>query len=303
MTDDAQLEDDDVRILDKFSSVNSYFCRGVVERLTGDVSEFRFKLVRMLEQAWEILQQRFPDGDQDILRPDSAAAQFSFALVSLLATYEGRAGPLNAASFTSALVDVFGEGNTLRRIALLDGFVRGDERIRIDFRGLRVEDCLFRSVDVWNCHYDEHTLFAKCRFMHCSGTFSKASGILSADFQPDCQFDAEFERIYEAGNKKIQNTEGQNIESIRSFIADFYKQGGFQKKGKDNIERYYGFSNCSVPFGKIYKAMKKHNVIEEVDQGRWIDVRISNKASAAAEKFLTQGVLGGPLKAVALDLR
>jgi len=297
------IDSDDIKIFNKYCSMNSPFCVGIISRVTWDASEFHFRLLQMYEQGIQVIAADFSDEDSDLMQPESAASQFSFALVSLVAAFQTRSGPLAAANFTQALREVFGEGTKLRRIALLDGFVREEERLRLDFRGLQVEDCLFHAVDIWSCQYDSGSVFSRCRFMNCPGVRSKASGVDLATFQPDCHLDAEFERVYAEGTKKLKGTETQNLDAIRSFVSDFYKQGGFRRINRPNVERYYGSSNSVVPFNRLYRLMKKHGVIEEEDHGNYLEVRIANAAREAAEKLITQGVLGGPLRKVAVGLR
>lgn len=305
LVEGAGVDKDDIRVYNRFCSMNSPFCQGIVSRVTIPATDFRFRLIQMYEQAWDVIEKDFPAPEEEleILEPDSAVAHFSFALVSLLAAYETRLGPLASESFTSALREVFGVGDVLRRVALLDGFIREEERLKIDFRGLRVEECLFHSVDIWSCQFDEGTVFSRCRFLNCAGVFSRASGVHLATFEPDCQVDAEFERVYASGNKKIRSTETQNIEAIKTFVADFYRQGGFRRITKDNIERYYGHSGTGIPFNRIYRLMKRYAVIEEESRGNYVEVRIAREAAPAAERLITQGVLSGRLRDVAVDLR
>jgi hypothetical protein len=302
---EVPVDEDDGRIYSKFCSINSPFCQGVVERLGFDPSELRLHLVRMNEEAWELLEasERFHSQDLEILDPDSTIAHFSFALVSLLATFEARHGSVDARAFTDGLGEVFGARNRLGRMALLDGFVREEERLRVDFRGLKIEDCLFHSFDIWNCQFDDGTVFSRCRFMNCAGVFSRSSGMQNATFEPGCQFDADFERTLAAGNEKIQGSEAQNIESIRSFIDDFYRSGGFRVISVENLERYYGESNSVVPFKKLYRFMKRCGVVSEEDKGHYVNVSITREASASAERLITQGVLTGQLAEVAVGLR
>lgn len=304
MESERPIDEDDIRVFNKFCSINSPFCRGIVERLSGDASDLRFRLIRMNELAWELIGDgRFPTEDGNVLDPDSAIAHFSSALIALLATFEAQHGAVSMRSFTDGLVEVFGKPGMLTKMALLDGFVREEERLRVDFRGLAVDSCLFHSVDFWNCQFDQGTVFSRCRFMNCSGVYSKSSGVGYATFNPDCQFDADFERVLASGNQKVQSTEAQNIDAVRSFVSDFYKQGGFHRKRRDQLERFYGYSNSVIPFKKMYRLMKQHGVVQEEDRGHYTDVRISRDASAAAERLITQGVLSGPLEAIIVGLR
>jgi hypothetical protein len=296
------LGEDDIRIFNKYCSMNSPFCLGLARRISSDSKDVNFRLLQIYEQGLEVIDTHFSEDDRDIGQPESAAARFSFAIVSLVAAFQTLAGSLVASNFTSALCEVFGRGSVLSRMALLDGFVRDEERIRIDFRGLRFEDCLFHAVDIWSCQFDANSSFSRCRFMSCLGVFSKGSGIREATFEPDCHLDAEFERVFAEGQERIKSTQGQNLDAIRSFISDFYRQGGFRRISYRNLERYYGSSNSFVPFKQLYRLMKKHGVISEEDHGHYTEVRVASRAQQAAEKLITQGVLGGALRDVAGSL-
>jgi hypothetical protein len=299
---DTPITVEDVRIMGKFCALNSPFCRGIVDRLALQDSDFYFKLIQMNEQATSIIsEQLFPE-DLDILIPDSAVAQFSYALVSLLAAHEARNQPLQRDRFTEALRQVFGSNQALRGVALLDGFVRDDERIRIDFRDLHVEDCLFRAVDVWNCAYNADTVFSRCRFMNCPGTFASSSGMQDATFDTTCQLDEEFERIYARGHNKVRHTQDQHTDAIKSFLEDFYRQAHFRPKVYERLERFYGKSSSVVPFKKLYPIMRRFGVIEEHDTGRFLEVAVAKSAMAAAEQLITQNILSGALEDVAIEL-
>ncbi|GBR21886.1 hypothetical protein AA0616_2137 [Komagataeibacter nataicola NRIC 0616] len=297
------INEEDVRILNKYCSMSSSFCLALTRKLSVSAHDFYFRILAMHEEGQEVIREKFSEDDQKILQPDSVTARFSFALVSLVAGFLDSSRSLDASNFTAALCEVFGNGSTVRRIALLDGFVRDEERIRLDFRGLRFEECLFHAVDIWSCQYDAKSSFSECRFMSCSGVFSKGSGVALATFEPNCILDIEFEQVFTEGRKKIQGTEDQSIDAIRSFVSDFYRQGGFRPISRENIERYYGASNSVVAFKQIYRLMKRHNVIIEENQGHYVEVRIAKSVHQMAEKLITQGTLGGALRDVASSLR
>ncbi|HEX8480945.1 MAG TPA: hypothetical protein VF650_03485 [Allosphingosinicella sp.] len=300
---DVPIDEEDIRIFTKFCAFNTPFCCGLVERLHYDDLEFYLKLMQMNEQATAVIAEGFPAEDADILRPDSAKAKFSYAVVSLLAAHESRNQPLQRERFTEALKQVFGGDRSLKGVVLLDGFVRDDERIRIDFRDVHVENSLFRAVDVWNCTYNKETVFSYCRFMNCPGSFAPSSGMQDATIDATCQVDEDFERTYARGHIKTRSTQDQNIEAIKSFIEDFYRQAHFRAVNKLNLERFYGKSNSVVPFKRLFALMKRHKVIDERDKGHYVEVAVARTAMAAAEQLITQNMLASPLEEIAIELR
>lgn len=298
-----KLDRDDVRIINKFCSGSSTFCREIAARCSSDAGEYKLKLIEMYDQATLLTASNTLPGEDDILRAESSIAQFSSSIVSLIAMYESREGHISAKRLTTSLLEVFGSGLRLYNMAILEGFVRDEEKLRIDFRGLTVENCLFHSVDIWNCQFDEKTIFIKCRFVNCVGTFARSSGMHMAIFSPDCQLDSAFERIYSQGNKHVQNTEARSVAAIRSLLNDFYRQGAFRRVSKENLERYFGQANSGVPFTKMYRIVKKQGIIEEIDRGNFTEVKICEGAASVVERMITQGVVGGILSQVVIDLR
>jgi len=297
------LDADDVRIFTKLCALNTPFCRGINNRLALEDTEFYLMLIQMNEQVASLISRDFLPEDSEILRPDSAAAKFSYAMVSLLAAHEARNQPLQKEQFTNGLKQVFGDDRSLKGVVLLDGFVHDEERVRIDFRDLRVEDSLFRAVDIWNCDYNVESVFSRCRFINCSGSFASSSGMNHATFDSSCQLDDVFEHTYAHGRKRVSNTHEQNIDSIKSFVEDFYKQAHFRQISYDNIERYYGKSNSVIPFKKLYNLMKIHGIVEERNKGNYTQISIAKSAMVAAEQLITQNWLSGPLEKIAIELR
>jgi hypothetical protein len=297
------IGESDVRVLNKFCGMNSLFSRGIASRLTLDTSDFRLKLIEMYDQGKGVIAASFLPEDLEMLRPDSAVAQLSFALLSLLVAFETRNGATIGMGFTEAVREVFGEGDALRDFAILDGFVREEERLRLDFRGLTVEGCLFQAFDLWDCSFDSESVFTRCRFMGCAGIFSKGTGVQYANFRSDCIFDVDFERVYASINKKIATTEAQNIEAIRAFVWEFYRGGGFIRVKRHVVESRYGAANNYVSFKNMYNLMRRRKIVEEVNQRSFVDVRICRSAVSACEKLITQGVLSSPLKELAIELR
>lgn len=304
LSSDRVISESDVRVLNKFCGMNSLFSRGVAGRLGLNASDFRFKLIELYDRGREVILTSFAPEDSEILRPDSALAQFSFALLSLLVAFEGRDGATVGVGFTEAIREVFGEGNRLEGLAILDGFIREEERLRLDFRGLAVDGCLFQAFDLWDCTFDAQSVFTRCRFVACSGIYSKSTGVQHANFRSDCIFDADFEKVYAAINKKIATTEAQNIEAVRSFVWEFYRGGGFIRLKRHVVESKYGSANNYVPFKTMYALMKRRGIIEELStQKQFVDVRVCRSAISACEKLITQGVLSSPLKELAIELR
>lgn len=300
---EPNLDWDDVKIINKLCSGSSTFCREIAARCSSDPGEYKLKLIQMYDQATALIASSALSGEDDILRPESSIAQFSSSIVSLIAMYESQDGNLSVERLTNSLLEVFGSGFRLYNMAILEGFVRDEEKLRIDFRGLTVENCLFHSLDIWNCQFDEKTIFTNCRFVNCVGVFARSSGMHLAIFSPDCQLDSTFERIYSQGNKSLQNTEARIIAAIRSFLGDFYRQGAFRRVSKENLERYFGQANSGVPFSKIYRIAKRQGIIEEMDRGLFVEVKICESAVGIVEKMITQGVVGGIISQVIVDLR
>ncbi|WP_272010573.1 hypothetical protein [Roseovarius sp. ZX-A-9] len=298
----ASLELADIRIMNKYCNSNSLFSQGVVQRFDGDELSFFVRLLEMNAESWVVAEATLPSPDLDILRPDSAIAQFSFAIVGLLATYVSESGSLDAERFTNGVCEIFMEDGVVRKMAILDGFFKEEERIRIDFRGRHWDQCLFHSVDIWSCQFDSETKFSGCKFQHCEGVYNKASGVMDAHFEPNCIFDDVFEKIYSVGNQKVQSDEARVVEDVKSFVSDFHSQGAFWKKNLENLERFYGQSNPSIPFKKLMRQMRRSGVIVEKDMGHYVDVTLSNEAIEAAERLITQGVLEGVLRDAVVEL-
>lgn len=296
------LQAGDIRILNKYCNANSLFSAGLVNRYANGEEAFRIRLLELNVESVVVIHATMPSQDLDILNHESALAQFSFSLVSLLSTFESRHGSLEMEPFTNALVEIFEENGAIRNMAILDGYFKEGQRIKIDFRGLALNNCLFHSVDIWNCLYDDKSDFAQCKFQHCEGVFSKDSGISEANFGSSCIVDETFENIWASGHKKIETNEAKIIEAVKSFVSDFHRQGAFWKKNLENIERYYGQSNSTVPFKKMMRAMRKVGIISEKDMGHHIDVTISKNAIASAEQLITQGLVNGPIERVVIAL-
>lgn len=282
------LSADDIKIYNKYCSANSSFAQEIVERWTAGSDEFRIRLLDLKDAASVIIQATLPKEDWDILSPESAAAQFSFSIVSMLAIQTLATGQGDIQEFTDALTEIFEEDGTIKSMAILDGFVLGEERMRVDFRGKTIEDCLFHSIDFWNCKFDDKTTFKNCRFMKCGRTFVRSNGAHEATWD-DCQFDAEFEETFERGQDKVENSEFKKLQAIKSLISDFYRAGGFRPISKENIQQYYGQSNSVVPFNKLYKTLRNAEILTETNKGHFLEVRIAREAMDACERLITQG--------------
>lgn len=298
LTTDRTLVKQDILIFNKYCTANSMFCRGIVERIEKDDDVFGMALINYHANGEALILTEFVEDDKDILMPTSALSQFSFSLITLLAKYELDDGHLNNERFNVMLRNIFSSHGEVLRMSVMDIFIHDDKRfkIKLDFRGLKLKECLFHSVDIGNCMYDLETEFRDCRFIKCSGNFPKASGITRETFI-DCHMDEEFEQKFSSAERRME----EQIESIKadvtSFVLDFYSSGEFKSYTKDFVERHYKKSNPRVPFKKMYKIMTELEIIEEVpDKQKRVYISINRKSVKAVERLAGNGVLAGALQ-------
>lgn len=301
-----KLDDDlsipDIRLFNEFSGANNLFNSGLVERFSGDESDFRLQIIDTLERGILTIGKGLSASDSDLLKAESISAEFTFSCVSLVSSYCIEIGRQDVRAVSAGITDIFKHDGALRNLVILDGVLKDDRRLRMDFRDLLVENCLFNAFDFWNCQFNERTVFSRCRFSNCTGVYSRSTGVDLVTFNSDCQFDEEFERILADGNKRRATTAEQVVESVRSFVSDFHKNGGFRKVNLKNLERYYSQSHSIVPFKKMYSIMKRNSIVIEHDKGHYVEVSISSSAAVAAERLITQAVLMDPIDAVAYAL-
>jgi hypothetical protein len=295
------LNKSELRLLNRFGTAGSLFTTGIVSRFVGDESEFMLKIIDLLNHGWAIIKEYLPQHENDFFNLESFIAQFTHACVGLLCAFITRSESASTDQIDKGLKELFFTNGALRNVVILDGLVGDEYKIRLNFKGLRVENCTFNSMDFWSCQFDSQTRFVDCKISGCTGAIPKDSTIRLASFQ-NCQFDDDFESAMADLNRRIDNTAEKALDAIRSFISDFHRQGGFRKIKLSNLERYYGQSNSAVPFRRIYQLMRKHGVVVEIDMGRFTEVAIAPKAAVAAERLITQAVLDTPLSWVANDI-
>jgi hypothetical protein len=299
---DRLLDFSEVHIFAKYCQLNSDFCRSIIRRVSHlDDDTFLLRIVALLESGTGLIATASAE-ETNLFDPDSLAARFSNALASLVLTRVSAHGGVDRHDLTRAICDAFQKEGSLRDLAILDGFVRDGEPVRFDFRKLRVEHCLFRAVDIWNCTYDSETEFSNCRFEGCQGQFAKSSGMAQATFQDTCQFDEVFQRIFAQGDARINSSNEQIFLSIKSFLEDFYRQARFRNVNTKNLERYYGQSSSTTPFKKLYRLMKNLEIIGETNHGHYTDAYVEPDVRADAERLITQSVLSGKIEGLAREL-
>ena len=294
----------DVLIFNKYCSANSIMCRGLSLRLGSDSDVFGLNIIGFHFTGERLIEQELEDSESNILKPGSAASQFSYSLISLIVAQMSLKGDLSTEALTKMLIDIFSSSDkTISRMAIIDGVHTGDRRFRLDFRGLTFVECLFHSIDIWSCQFDEASNFQRCRFISCDGIRSRDSGITENTFDMNCVFDEVFERVFAKGQTRVVDAQEKVKTDILSFVSDFYSSGRFEDFTEDYIAKHYSRTNPTVPIKKMIQAFKRNGVLVRNPRKRdtyWH--MVADDAKASIERLVTQGVLSGSLKKIAQDL-
>ena len=295
----------DIQIFNKYCNANSTMCQGLALRLGDDIDAFGLCIIGLQFTGERLIAQDLEDQESNILTPSSAASQFSYSLISLIVAQLSLKNNLSTSSLTKALTDIFSsDGKTISRMAIMDGVHTGDTRFRLDFRGLTFVECLFHSIDIWSCQFDQDSKFIRCRFIACDGVRSKDDGITGDTFDATCMLDDVFEKAFEIGETKITDTQEKIKSDITAFVSDFYSSGRYDVYTEDYIERHYNESNPAIKAKKMIQVFRRHGVLVSSDRknrskGEWF--MMSEEAKPSIERLITQGVLSGVLKRIATE--
>lgn len=294
----------DILIFNKYCIANSTMCRNLALRLGDDADEFGLHVIGLQLTGERLIAQDLGENETDILSSGSAASQFSCSLISLIVSRLELDNNLSTTSLTKALINIFSsDGQTISQMAIMDGVHSGETRFRLDFRGLCFVECLFHSIDIWSCQFDQTTSFSRCRFIACDGVRSKDSGITGDTFDATCMFDEAFKRAFDVGQKKVVSAQEKIKSDITAFVSDFYTNGRYNTFTDDYIERHFNESNPTIRPKKMIQTFRKYGVLvpseKKVTKGNWL--MMSDHAKPSIERLITQGVVSGVLKKIATD--
>jgi hypothetical protein len=243
-------------------------------------------------------------GENNILSLDSAATEFSWAVFSLMCAYLQYRKRFDTGTLSAWIKSLYSENGQISRLALLAGFSGDGWGVRLDFKGVKLSECLFQAVNIWDFHYDAGTEFQRCRFVNCVGVRRRDGGISVATFHASCIKDDVFESVFSAGQEKVEDAQERIKKDILSFVADFYSSGQFSEWTDDYIKKHYLRANPVVPFKRLFAIFKEYGLLVRNDKKRdRISYLISIEDRPSVERLVTQGVISGKLKEIAVALR
>lgn len=299
-----ELDGVDIGILRKYCTPGTFFCVELAKRLGSDDDDFGLRLVELRESGENIIERTMPPGENNILSLDSAATEFSWAVFSLMCAYLQHRSRFDAETLTSWIRSLYSESGHISRLALLAGFGGDGWGVRLDFRGVKLSECLFQSVNIWDFHYDSVTEFQRCRFVNCVGVRRRDSDISVSTFHSSCIKDDVFESVFSAGQEKVEDAQERIKRDIISFVADFYSSGQFSEWSEEYIKKHYLMANPVVPYKKIFAAAKDTGLLVRNEKKKdRIRFMIAIGDRPAVERLVTQGVISGKLKEIAIALR
>ncbi len=300
---DTAIDVVDLSIFIKYCSERSAMCSGLVKRLNTSDDEFGLTIIDFHDAGERLITDHLTEDEGNILKPGSTSSEFSYSLITLVSEQQSQNNRVSAENFTFAIKDIFSTNDTISRMAIIDTAHSDETGTRIDFRGLTFSECLFHSVDIWSCSFDEKSYFNRCRFISCDGVRSRDSGITEKTFDANCIFDDVFEKVFSAGQVRVDETQTKVRTDITSFVYIYYSGGVFVDFTEDYLAKHYARRNPSVQFRKMFRTFRKHEVIvlnAKKKDKQWY--MIAPSYQNAVERLISQGVFSGKLRDVAEDL-
>jgi hypothetical protein len=185
------------------------------------------------------------------------------------------------------MMDIFGaeNGSAVRGLCIVDDGGLQEVKLRFDFVGLTLEDCIFVGyTDLWSCRADSTTRFNGCRIQGCQGAPSIRAGLRGANFGSSCVMDGAALRSIKAVSAKVGARRLQAEGAVRGLLGDF----GSRSKGisgairKEHMRDRYK-SDGLFGFTEVWERLLKQGVIiEDAAQKYKINPQLAKKVG----KFL-----------------
>lgn len=174
-----------------------------------------------------------------------------------------------------------------------------------DFKTLNFEACTFADVEFVGCTFSESTVFRNCSF-EGGLNFSKCDDIGGIKFV-DCRLSAEAEIAVSQATSRPAAAEVLRAfaeEALSRALRKFRGDSGFH--GIQSRRRQAG-ANPKNPFSaEVWESLRKHGIVlpHEISgvSGGGLHIIEDKDTRREVQQYLDNGILGGRLQKVLLDL-
>jgi hypothetical protein len=250
----SDLDENILNIIVGYLKFDSSFVKAVSDKLILD-DDFILFCIEIIERSYE----------GDIVNRDAFISSiFSLLLTMHNSTFGSQS---NILTRTELIIKVFGgsSNNYLDRVCLVDIFGSPNLKPTFDFRGMRLENCVFNNYQYFlECKIDESTKFINSFFKDINPRAGIKSRIPNGVFSSNCDVTHIKHLIFEKMEESKSNSENTVYELDKVFRL-FYQRGNFYPRKQEEVRKKLSavkLLNDLIDWGVIknYKDPKKPNM-------------------------------------------